>query len=274
MFSSAPELLSARDFLAASADDLRITPHAAWPLFIRGLQAQYRQSYLRGLWVVLPGFAVAAVWVYLEHAGLLVRNHTKIPYTVYVLGGTVLWQLFADALNAPLQKLTTSRMSLTKSRLPHETYVVSGILEASFNFVVRLVPFLIVLVASGTALRWTLVLVPLGGICLLLLGVAIGMALAPAGLLYQDVGKVLLFVAQFWFFLTPVVYAPPAHGVATLLIRLNPVTPLLVTTRDWAVGRSVGLSAAMGEVVIGSAILLVLAWLMYRLARPHVVARL
>ncbi|HEX6159961.1 MAG TPA: ABC transporter permease, partial [Thermoanaerobaculia bacterium] len=71
-----------------------------------------------------------------------------------------------------------------------------------------------------------------------------------------------------WFFLTPVVYPAPAGG----LMRFNPVTPLVETTRQWLTG-----PAPLGGFAVvtgGTAAALVVAWLFQRLARPHVAARL
>ncbi|MFL9457913.1 hypothetical protein AB0758_43680 [Tolypothrix bouteillei VB521301_2] len=58
--------------------------------------------------------------------------------------------------------------------------------------------------------------------------------LAPLGILYQDVSKGLTLITGFWLFLTPVVYPVPNEGTFGLLVKLNPVTPLLVTARELA----------------------------------------
>jgi lipopolysaccharide transport system permease protein len=78
----------------------------------------------------------------------------------------------------------------------------------------------------------------------------------------------LTLVAGFWFFLTPIVYPGPASG----WLRFNPVTPLLETSRSWLAGMEV---APGFFLIVGlAAVALAAAWLLYRLARPHVIARL
>ncbi len=274
VFTSEPALRSRRAFLRQARIDLGLVPHAGWLLFVRGLQAQHRQTRLRWAWLVLPGFVAAGVWAYLETNHLLGIGNTDIPYAAYVLGGTVIWQLFFESLNVPLQKLGGARASLTKSRLPHESYVAGGLFEIAFNFVVRLVPFFVVLALTGGDFRWTIALVPLGAIALITFGLALGMLAAPAGLLYQDVGKVIAVVAGFWFFLTPVVYPQPADGTGALLIRLNPVRPLLDTTRAWAGGSQGADAIAVAAIFAVSCVVLIAAWITYRLAQPHLIARL
>ncbi|MDH6103806.1 ABC transporter permease, partial [Chrysosporum ovalisporum ANA283AFssAo] len=77
-----------------------------------------------------------------------------------------------------------------------------------------------------------------------------------------------------WLLLTPVVYPAPKEGMIANIVNLNPVTPLLVTTRDLATN---GLVSNPGGfwVVSGLAFgLLLVAWILYRLAIPFVVERM
>lgn len=247
----------------------------AWTLFIRGQQAVYRQSALRYVWLVVPMLATTLVWVFLDDAGVVSLQGTDTPYPVYVASGTMLWQIFVDALNAPLRKLNGAREILTKTRVPHEAWVVAGILDTLLAALIRGAVIAVLLIAYGIAAGPDLILVIPGAASLLLLGVALGLALTPAGLLYQDVGQALTMAVGFWFFLTPVVYATPSTGdAATWILDLNPVTPLLVTTRTWLVGAGDVMPLAMC-VVAGLAVLcLGLSWAGYRLSAAHLVARL
>ncbi len=114
-----------------------------------------------------------------------------------------------------------------------------------------------------------MLLTPVGVVALVSLGLVIGLALAPLGLLYDDVGRVVTLMTTFWFFLTPVVYPLPARGV----LYLNPVTPLLIASRARLGGRwyvSPGFFMVVGSALAGLAIVV---WFWYRLARPHVVSR-
>lgn len=274
VYSSAPALRSRQDFLSLARAELRLVPGAAWPLFVRSMQARYRQTRLRWVWLLFPGIITALVWVYLTDAGIVSLGNTKIPYVVYVLGGTFLWELFVDALNAPLLKLTAARDTLTKSQLPHETYIAAGIYEALFNFLVRLGVFAVVVAISHVSVSWTILLAPLGILTLVLMGLSIGLLLAPGGLLYRDIGQAVVVGAGIWFFLTPVVYPRPPSGLATLLVRLNPVTPALDSTRSWLTGSAGGSPLGLTIVLAISVLVLLLAWLIYRLARPHLVARI
>jgi lipopolysaccharide transport system permease protein len=243
-------------------------------MWSRGLQARHRQSLLGYAWLPAPALALALTWVYLDRAGLVRFGDTGIPYLAYVLTGVLLFQAFTEALQAPLRRLTEARHVLTKARLPHEAWLAAAALDVVFNLLVRLVVVAVVLAAAGTSLRAEILLAPLGMAALLALGFAIGLAIVPVGLLYEDIGQALTLVAGFWFFLTPVVYPWPTQLTGDTLVAVNPVTPVLVTTRAWLTGAAGAEPVQLAAVGAGAIALLVAAWIVYRLARPHLVARL
>ncbi|MDQ3814335.1 MAG: ABC transporter permease [Armatimonadota bacterium] len=274
VYSADSQLRSPGHFAFNIWSDLRVSPPIAWRLFLHNLRATYRQSWLGYCWLLLPPLATTATWVYLHTANIFNVGPTNVPYPVYVLTGTLLWQVFAEALHAPLQQLSAARNILTKSRMPHEALLLAGLVEVLFNFAVRLVVLLPVLIWFKVHWSWTVLLAPFGVMSLLLLGFTIGLLLTPVGLLYQDVSRGLSLLVGFWFFLTPVIYPPPVGRPASLLGTLNPVTPLLMTTRQWLTLGT--LAPAPGFILIFGLSLfwLIIAWVCYRLARPHLVARL
>jgi lipopolysaccharide transport system permease protein len=105
-------------------------------------------------------------------------------------------------------------------------------------------------------------------------GTCIGVFLAPIGALYEDVKRTLGFVTSGWFLLTPVIYPTPKTGILGTIVEMNPVTPLLVTTRELATGaelsHSVGFWIASCIGIMG----LFLALGFYRLALPFIIERM
>lgn len=274
IYSADSQLRHPSRFVRNLWSDLRVSPPVAWRLFLHNLRAGYRQSRLGYFWLLLPPLATTATWVYLNAARILDIGPTGAPYPVYVLTGTVLWQVFAEALQSPLQRLSAARNILTKSKVPHEALLLAGILEVLFNFSVRFLVALPVLMWFETPLHASLFLAPLGVASLLLLGFSIGLLLTPTGLLYQDVSRGLSLIVGFWFFLTPVIYPPNARWAASLPGMLNPVTPLLLKTRAWITREDAPATSGFLSVFCLSLLCLCVAWLCYRLAKPHLIARL
>jgi lipopolysaccharide transport system permease protein len=130
------------------------------------------------------------------------------------------------------------------------------------------------LVWYGMAVPPTILIVPLGIAALTALGSACGLVLVPAGLLYQDAQRGLGVVTMLWFFATPVVYPPPSGGRAAALARLNPVSILLVPTREWLTTGRLGAPGGVGLVAALTLLLLLASWVFCRLAMPHLIARM
>lgn len=216
----------------------------------------------------MPAAAAALVCVYLRARGIFSVPPTALPYPIHVLAGMVLWQTFLDSLHSPLQQLTTSRHLITRSRIPHEAIVLSGVLEVGLNAAVRLAALGVALAAFGIVPAPSAILLPIGMAALACLGIGLGLLVAPLGLLYDDVRQGLVLVSTFWFFLTPIIYPAAAGGP----LSLNPVTPLLDAARGSLHAWSIDGSAL--AVLAASLVLLAAAWLFYRLAQPHVVERL
>jgi lipopolysaccharide transport system permease protein len=268
VYSSHAELQHPSRFFADAWRDLRHSPSVAWQLFRSNVQARHRRAWLGYLWLLLPTLGTALVWMYVHSRQIVAIRATGVPYAVYALSGIIFWQVFSESLLSPLQQLTTNRQLVTRSRVPHEALILAGVLETLLHCAVRLLILAAVMVAYGVTIGPQVALVPLGVIALLMIGLALGMLAAPIGLLYDDVSRGLTMIAGFWFFLTPVVYPTPSHG----LLRFNPVSPLLETTRQWLTSSApVGRFAAIAGVTL---VVLIAAWLLHRLARPHVVERL
>lgn len=266
VYTADAELLHPARFAAAAVRDLRQSPAVAWRLVRSNVQARHRRTWLGYLWLLLPTLGTTAVWTYVQSRRIVNIPAGEVPYPVYVLAGTILWQLFVDALNAPLQQLTTSRALITRSRVPHEALILAGFIETLFNCAVRLAVLAPVMFFFQVPVRASIALLPIGIAALALFGLALGIAVAPIGMLYDDVARAILLVTGLWFFLTPILY--PARGA----MRWNPLTPLVDATRGWLIGG--GTDPRFVLVFALTIPLLVAAWLFVRLARPHVVARL
>jgi lipopolysaccharide transport system permease protein len=246
----------------------------AWRLFLRDTAALYRQSILGYLWAFLPPIATTATFVFLNSQQILSVGDTPIAYAPYVMIGTVLWQTFVDAMNSPLRAVAANRSMLIKMNFPREALILAGIMEVVFNLLIRLLLLIPVFFIFSIPLGGSALLLPLGVAALILLGTSIGLLLTPLGLLYTDVGRALAMIATFWMFLTPVVYPPPTAGFASALIAMNPVTPVIVTTRDWLTSQVATHLPGFLIVTAGAMFVFAIAWLIYHIAIPYLIERM
>jgi lipopolysaccharide transport system permease protein len=246
----------------------------AWRLAVRDIKAQYRQAFLGILWAFILPLANTLTWIFLSGAGIVTVQDTALPYPVYVFTGSMLWAIFMDAVNAPLQQTNGAKAMLAKLNFTRESLVISGIYQTLFNAGIKIVLLLAVLPFIGVIPGWHLLLFPLGLISLVLVGTAIGLLLTPVGVLYSDIGKGLPLLMQFLMFLTPVVFPMPKAGIAATIYAINPLTPLILTTRNWLTG--LPSEALFGFVLVNLLALLLLAvvWVIFRLAIPILIERM
>ncbi|MBT8054682.1 MAG: ABC transporter permease, partial [Gammaproteobacteria bacterium] len=123
VYSPDSELLSFGKLLRSMWSDLLASRELAWRLLVRNISAQYRQSLLGYAWAFLPPLFTTAIWVFLQSQKVFNVADTGMPYPVFVLTGTVLWQTFVEALNAPLKMINQSRAMLSKINFPREALI-------------------------------------------------------------------------------------------------------------------------------------------------------
>lgn len=261
-------------FLSAMFRDLVASRELAWRLFVRDTSAQYRQSVLGYVWAFLPPLVASLPFVFLNSQGVVSMGETNIPYAAFAMVGTIIWQVFVDALNSPLKTVTAAKSMLARINFPREAILLSGLGQVLLNFLIRLVLLAGVFLWFKITPPATVFLFPVGIFALILVGFMIGTLLTPAGILYTDVQQTLPIITTFLMFLTPVLYAPPTAGLAAIVARWNPLTPLVVATRDWLTTGSTLHGAAFILVTFASVVLLFAGWVIYRLALPHIIARI
>lgn len=254
--------------------DLAASRELAWQFAVRDIKAQYRQTVLGLLWAFILPVANTAVWLFIQGSGIVTLQPTTLPYTAFVFSGTMLWAIFMDAVNAPLQQTMAAKPMLAKINFPREALVLSGIYQSLFNAAIKVGVLLGALLYMGIVPSWISIFFPLAVFSLILAGTAIGLLVTPIGMLYADVGKGLPLLLQFLMYLTPVVFPMPASGWAANLFSLNPLTPLIVTTRDLLTGTTPEHLGAFLLVNLAMLTLICLMWVVYRVAMPILIERM
>lgn len=267
-YRSDPELSNPRGFLTRAFADLASSLAIGWTLHKAGFGSRRRAALLGWIWLVVPPFATAATCLYFQSRRILDTGPTKLPYSLHVFIGVIVWQLLVDSMQAPIQQIRSARGIVTRSTLPHEALLIAGLWDVLVGAAIRLPLILVAALAVGVPPGWSALLIPVGMLAVILFGFGLGLLIAPLGVLYDDVQRAMFLITGVWFVLTPVMYSADRGGLS----RLNPLTPLLDTTRSWLVTPAI--APGFSIVVSASSLLLPIAWLAYRLARPHIVETL
>lgn len=254
--------------------DLLASRELAWRLLVRDISAQYRQSLFGVAWAFVPPIVTAIGLVVAKNVGAVNIAQTDIPYAAYVMFSMTLWQTFTESFNGPITALSSAKPMLAKINFPKEAIILSQLGQVFFNFGIKLFLIVGLFIWFHVPVGWTVFLAPVALIHLIIFGTFIGLFLSPISVLYGDIGRALPLILTPWLLITPVIFPVPTSGMFATIVNLNPVTPLLVTIRELAIGLPLSNSTGFW---IASAIGwggLILAWIFYRLTIPFVVERI
>jgi len=274
IYSPEPMLGHPAKLFASMAADVWAGRELAWRLFVRDMSAQYRQTFLGYIWAFLPPLVASFTFIFLQSQGITNITGTNIPYPAFAMMGTLLWQVFVDAIMSPATSLIGAKAMLSKINFPREAILVAGLYMVLFNFLVRLVLVIGVLIWWQIPISGTVLFFPVAMGSLLLAGFAIGLAILPVSGLYGDVTRAVPIVAQFWMLLTPVVYPPHSGGLAGWLAVWNPVSPLIVTARETLTAQPLTLLPAFWIVTACALVATFIGLVGFRIAMPHLIERM
>lgn len=254
--------------------DLVNSHELAWRIFIRNISAKYRQTILGYLWAVLPPLLTSAIWIFLNTNNILNIRDVSVPYPLYVLVGTILWQVFVNSINAPIRVVKDSAAMIAKINFPREALIFASVLEIVFNLAIQLFLLAVVFIYFKIPLSFSLIY-GLGGVVgIILVGMMAGILMTPISILYGDIQQGLPIILQPMFYLTPIVYSVPESGFGAILATYNPISPLIQFTRELlTTGKVICLVPSI--MVCGvTAVMLFLGWVIYRIAMPHLIERI
>ncbi|NLN26063.1 MAG: ABC transporter permease [Bacteroidetes bacterium] len=260
--------------LRESLIDINKSRFLSFQLAKRDISAMYRQSFLGILWAFIMPLSTAFVWIFLNSSGTVRVTDTGIPYPVYAFTGTLLWSIITEAINSPITSTNGSKSILAKINFPKEALVMSGILKLLFNSSIKVLILIIFVFAFGVGFHWSLLLFPIALFGGILFGTTVGLFITPLGLLYTDVGKMITFGLQLLMYVTPVVYSIPESGIMKTIMEWNPLTPIILTARDLAVGMPPTYLTYFLIVVLGCIPLLFVGLVFYRISIPILVERM
>ncbi len=258
----------------AMISDLWAGRELAWRLMLRNINAMYRQTALGYVWAFLPPIFAAGTFILLRSGGLFTTSDTAIPYAAWAIIGAFLWQVFVDAFNAPIRQVSQAKAMLTKINFPREALLVAGIGETLFNFVVRLAIIVPVLLYFRIMPTSSILIFPIALSMLIAIGTMLGVLLTPIAVLYQDFEKGIPLLLPFLMLFSGVVVPIPPQGLGRTIALANPILPLLETCRDSLTGQSLIHLMSMAVISVVILMLLFVGWIIFRLAMPHLIARL
>lgn len=261
--------------LSEIARDLPKASSLGYSLAERNIKARYRQSLAGIFWAFLLPVVTSLVWIILNRQGVVEFDRVSVPYPVFVITGTMLWQVFSNSVLFPLRSVQSNTNILTKINFPREALFFNALYEIGFYSLFNLVVIVVAVLSFGIGIRIESLFFMAGVLILIVLGIALSLMILPVAALYSDINFALPSLLQFAMYLTPVIYPQHTFSGITRILDLNPVAPVLSITRGWLVGMntldSVWPVFAIG---LGALVLLVFGLILQRIAMEILIERM
>jgi ABC-type polysaccharide/polyol phosphate export permease len=221
--------------------DLRdvVTRSTIWSSLANAdIRSRYRLSTFGSLWITMTtgAMALAIGLFYGQFFGQDMRT-----YLPYFTASYITWSFIASVFGEASLTLVGAGSLIKSSQMP----IVFHILRMLQRNLIVVLHNAIVLLAIWPFVRWPLhpsaVLSMAGLVLLYLFLVGASAVIAIICVRYRDVPPLIQVLIQFLFFLTPVIWYPEQIKFGANILKLNPVSYMLVIVRDPILGRPVEL---------------------------------
>ena len=217
-------------------------------------------------WAVLQPFLTMVIFsiVFGRFAGL---PSDGLPYPVFAFCALLPWQLFTFALTESSNSVVANQRLITKVYFPRVIMPIAavgvGLLDFAISFIVLLCLIGFYGAYYGLTLGGYVWTVPFWALLAVMTALGVGFWLSALNVKYRDIRYTVPFLAQLWFFATPVVYptsiVPPEWRP---LFALNPMVGVVDGFRWALLGKTTAPDATV-VISIGAVCAILLAGLFY-----------
>ncbi len=236
----------------------------------RDILVRYKQTVLGAAWAVIQPVIQMVVFtlIFSNAAGF---SSEGVPYPIFNFTALLPWGLFSKAMNDAGRSLVTNRNMITKIYFPRLTIPVASVLAGMVDFGIGFIVYILIILyynfAPNSTYTYTITpaILTLPFFILLALVATLGVSLwlSAMNVIYRDVGHILPFLTQIWFFLTPIVYSASAVSSKwQVLYALNPLTSVVEGFR-WSLLGIHSLPWQVIAVSAGVAVILLITGLFY-----------
>jgi lipopolysaccharide transport system permease protein len=216
----------------------------------REISVRYRQAVIGLLWVVLQPLLTTMIFTTVFVVFVRIPT-TEQSYPLFAFAGIAVWQYFSRVVSEGASSLIANSALITKVSFPRLIIPLVPPLAAATDSLIAIAALVLIAIAMGAHLSWTLVLAPIVIIAVGLFGYAIALWMAPLNAVYRDVGIALPPAMQVAMYMSPIVY--PASLVPERirwLYELNPIAVMVNTMRWVVLGTNAPPLAGIGMFVV------------------------
>lgn len=198
-------------------------------LVARDFKTKYKRSVLGVLWSFLNPLLTMSVQ-YIVFSTLFKTSIDNFP--VYLLIGIVFFSFFSEAVSMSLMSIISNANLITKVYVPKYIYPVSRVLSSTVNFLLSMIPLLLVVIITKASFTPAFLFLPFSMGCLIIFCLGLGMLLSSAMVYFRDTQFLWNVISMLWMYATPIFYPESIIPDQFMLIyKMNPLYHFIRFTR-------------------------------------------
>lgn len=168
----------------------------------RDFKVRYKKSVLGMFWSLLnPLLTMAVQYMVFSQVFRSVDN-----FVLYLLSGTIVFNFFSEAAGQALGAIVNNASLVKKVYMPKYIYPVTKVLSSGINFLISMVPLVIVALVTGEAVTAAYLVLPYAMVCVMLFSIGWGMLLSALMVFFRDVQFLWGVFSMLWMYMTPLFY--------------------------------------------------------------------
>jgi len=171
----------------------------------RDIIVRYKQAFFGVAWALIRPLLNMILFTFL-FGRIANLPSDGIPYSLFVLSGTLAWQLLSNSIIDSCTSLVNNAALIGKSYFPRMIIPLSQIVVHLVDFAISLAMMLVLLVVTSTLNFLTILMLPLFLFQCVMLAAGIALWLSALTVNYRDFRLIVPFFVQFGLFLSPVGY--------------------------------------------------------------------
>lgn len=256
--SSSPvshRIQASRGWSALNLAELWHYRELAYFLAWRDVKVRYKQTFVGVAWVLLQPLAMMGMfWLIFGRIAQLASE--GVPYALYVISALVPWQFFSRVISESTNSLITDQRLITRVYFPRLVVPIATALTALVDFGLAMCLVGLLMMWYGVFPGLSIVFLPLALVFMLAAALGVGFWLSALNVEFRDVMHAVPFLVQFWFFVTPVLYATSLLSDSwRSFFAINPMTSVVEIFRWCLLGRAPSdplITAMSGAIALAS----------------------
>ena len=247
--------------------------HLLAALVLRDIRSRFIGSASGWIWLILTPLLLLAVYGFVF--GVIFRARVPegldIPFVAWLAVALWPWLAFSEAVLKGSRSILDHSSLISKVAIRRELLVISAVTSAFLLHMVGYLVVLLVLHLLGTPLHFAgLPTVALTLATLYVLALGLGLGLAAVQVFVRDLEQALPTLFMFWFFLTPILYAPEMLPEQfTRWLQFNPMFWWMEQVRGPLLWRDLLPDWSLLALAGGATLVLWLGWRLFGRLSPY-----